>query len=501
VSAVYDLWAAAEAAGGARPVLGGPERLTFTELGDCIRTTAAALADDWSVRGGEVVALLAPNGAAFVTGYFAIQQLGAVALPLDARLTDDDLSALLDHAGAVGLLAVSDCSARASRLTSSADRCLPLRLLDTSPSRRAAGPPSRGERSPSGNAEAPSRPAELLYTSGTTAAPKGVIRSHDNVLAAVRNARIAFGYAPDDTIAIAMPLSHSSALTSQLLPVLQAGGRAVLLPDFDAARLIETIAAERVTCVRLVPAMIRLLLAHDEFHSGTLPSLRLLLNSSAPVEPDDYRELKRRFAGIRVLNSYGLTEASTCTVLPDALALTHSESVGGAVEGVQLSVRREDGVAAAPDEEGEVWVAGPHVFVGYHRDAAATAAARAGEWLRTGDVGRLDADGMLFLSGRRDDMINCGGRKVAPERVERCVTSAPGVRDAACTAMPHRVLGQVVHAFVVPDDSGTFDARAVVRHCAGVLPSHMVPFQVTAVTTLPRNAVGKLVRRRLPSAT
>lgn len=502
MSTVRELWGAAEASGGDRPALAGPERLTFAELGGRIRSVAAALADDWNVHAGDAVALLAPNGSAFVTGYFAVQELGAVALPLDSRLTDDDLGALLDHSGAIGLLAAPELSARASRLCSGTASCVPFRLLDDafrpdgSSVPPAARPPTRPPARPPTRPPADA-PAELLYTSGTTGAPKGVLRSHANVLAAVRNARIGFGYEAGDTIAIAMPLSHSSALTSQLLPVLQAGGRIVLLPRFDAADMIETIAAERVTCVRLVPAMIRLLLARDEFHAGALPTLRLILNSSAPVEPDTYRELKRRFAAISVINSYGLTEASTCTVLGDRFALSHAESVGAPIEGVRLTVRAEDGTEVAAGVEGEIWIAGPHVFIGYHRDPAATAAARAGEWLRTGDLGRLDADGMLYLHGRRDDLINCGGRKVAPEVVERCVATAPGVRDAACVAMPHRLLGQVVHAFVVPDDGHAFDARAVIRHCAGLLPSHMVPFEVTAVTDLPRNAVGKLVRRRL----
>ena len=495
MSTVRGLWDAAETAGGERCALAGAERLTYSGLGDRIRSTAADLASGWEVRPGDVDALLAPNETAFVVGYFAVQEVGAVALPLDARLTDDELATILAHSGAVGLLAAPGLSARASRLCATAGPCLPLRLL----AHPSAAPAVSSRRS------RPSRPpsavAELLYTSGTTAAPKGVLRSHENVLAAVRNARIAFGYTSDDTIAIAMPLSHSSALTSQLLPVLQAGGRVVLLPRFDPEEMIETIAAERVTCVRLVPAMIRLLLAHAGFDAAALPSLRLIMNSSAPVDADTYRELKRRFAGISVLNSYGLTEASTCTVLPDALALTHSGSVGAPVDGVRLGVRGDDGAELGPGEEGEIWVAGAHVSIGYHRDEAATAAARSGDWLRTGDLGRIDSDGMLFLNGRRDDLINCGGRKVVPEEVERCVSQAPGVREAACTAMPHRVLGQVVHAFVVPDGSGLFDPRAVVRHCAGALPSHMVPFQVTAVSELPRNAVGKLVRRRLQAAT
>lgn len=491
MSSVWELWSAAAGDAG-RELLAGPDAVTAGELDGRIRATAGALAGAWNVRPGEVIALFAPNGAAFVEGYFAAQHRGAVVLPLDLRLTDADLTGMLAHSGAVGMLAAPEFSARASRLGRSAATPLPIRLLG---GRGDTGEAPSGDHAPV--ALPADAPAELLYTSGTTATPKGVLRSHANVLAAVRQARTAFGYRADDTLAVVMPLSHSSALVSQLLPVLQAGGRVVLLPQFDPVSLLDAVADTGVTCTRLVPSMVRLLLAEARFHEEELPSLRLIVNSSAPIAPDTYRELKRRFPSVAVLNSYGLTEASTCTVLPDQLALSHAASVGAAIPGVRIRVCGEDGHELPPGVEGEIQIAGPHVFMGYHRDPEATAAARAGEWLRTGDLGRQDDDGLLYVHGRLDDMINCGGRKISPEEVERCVVGAPGVRDAACTAMPHRVLGEVVHAFVVPADPLTFDPRAVVRHCAGSLPSHMVPFEVTAVTELPRNAVGKLLRRRL----
>lgn len=486
---LWGLWEAAEREGAA-PALGGADAASRAELGARIRAAAAALAQHAAPAPGRPLAILAPNGAAFVTAYFAAQHRGAVALPLDDRLGTAALVAMVAHAEAAALLADSSLAELAAEVGSAAGG-VPVHTVDDLVATGRTLDVPQPLRPPS------EAPAELLYTSGTTGQPKGVVRSHGAVLAAVANARAAFGYRAGDVIAIVMPLSHSSALTSQLLPVLQAGGTAVLLPRFDPATLVEAIAAEGVTCVRLVPAMIRLLLARDDFRAEALPTLRLVLNSSAPVDPEVYRELKRRFAAVEVLNSYGLTEASTCTVLPDRLALTHPESVGFPLPGVRFRIRGEAGLDAAPGEEGEIWIAGAHVFSGYHRDSAATAAARADEWFRTGDVGRRDADGLLYLVGRSDHLINCGGHKVAPEAVERWVATAPGVRDAACGPMPHRVLGQVVRAYVVPEDPARFDSRAVVRWCRAHLPSYAVPFDVAAVTELPRNATGKVVRARL----
>ena len=190
---------------------------------------------------------------------------------------------------------------------------------------------------------APETVAELMYTSGTTGDPKGVQRTHANVLAAARNALRGFGYEPEDVIAIAMPLSHSSALNSQMIPLLQIGGTLILLPRFQVTDVLEVIKNYGVTCMRAVPTMLQLLLAHTSFASEHLPSLRRLINSSAPIDPDTYVALKQRFPTIAVLNSYGLTEASTCTVLPDHMAFIRPDSVGIPIDGVEMCVIDDQG--------------------------------------------------------------------------------------------------------------------------------------------------------------
>jgi len=243
--------------------------------------------------------------------------------------------------------------------------------------------------------------------------------------------------------------------------------------------------------------MLRALMVSLECSSTHLPSLRLLINSSAPIDPHAFGALKQRFPEIEVMNSYGLTEASTCTVLRDSMALRRPDSVGVPIEGVEMRVVNEQGQEVEDNVEGEIWVRGEHVFLGYRDRPEATRSVLVDGWLRTGDVGRRDAEGFYYLHGRKDDVINCAGYKVSPLEVENCILQIPEVAEVAVVGEPHRILGQVVKALVVPRTPGHLDAKRIINHCARQLASHKVPFYVEAVTALPKNSVGKTLRRRL----
>lgn len=500
MTTLTDLWQAGERQHPDKvAVVEGRRTLTYRQLGDRVRRVAASLVHQWGVQPGDIVALLAPNCIEFVIGYFAIVQLGATVQPIDERVTPEEMAAILRDADTRFLIVHGSLWPKfneARSLGVMVDHMLGIRL-------DAAGIASFDawieleSTPPAPTALSPSTVAELMYTSGTTGDPKGVQRTHANVLAAARNSLRGFGYKPNDVIAIAMPLSHSSALNSQMMPLLQVGGTLILLPRFQVTELIEVIKCHRVTCMRAVPAMLRLLLANSSFASEQLPSLRLLINSSAPIDPNTYVTLKRRFPTIEVLNSYGLTEASTCTVLPDPMATIRPDSVGTPIEGVEMCILDEQGNVVEAGCEGEICVRGDHVFMGYRQRPEATAAVMRDGWLRTGDLGYCDPDGYYYLQGRQTEMINCGGQKFVPRDVERCIEALPEVAEAAVTGMPHRLLGDVAKAFVVLKPNQNLDAKAVIRHCTQHLTSYKIPYKVEFVETLPRNGVGKLLRRKL----
>ncbi len=495
-----DLWQAGEHRHPEKvAIVEGQRELTYRQLGDRVRRVAGSLVHQWGVRPGDVVALLAPNCIEFVISYFAIVHVGAMVQPIDERVTPAEMAAVLRDAETQYLIvhrAMWPKFDEARALGVMVEQLLGMDLDAAGFERFDDWVERKSVRSVAVSLS-PSTVAELMYTSGTTGNPKGVQRTHANVLAAARNSLRGFGYQPDDVIAIAMPLSHSSALNSQMMPLLQIGGTLILLPRFHVADMLEVIQGHRVTCMRAVPAMLHLLLGNTTFASEHLPSLRLLSHSSAPIDPDTYVILKQRFPDIEVLNSYGLTEASTCTVLPDAMATVRPDSVGLPIDGVEMCVIDEQGYEVEVGCEGEICVRGDHVFLGYRQRPEATAAVMHKGWLRTGDLGYYDQDGYYYLQGRQTEVINCGGQKFVPRDVERCIETLPEVTEAVVAGMPHRLLGEVAKAFVVLKRDHTLDAKTVIRHCTQHLASYKIPYKVEFVDTLPRNGVGKILRRKL----
>lgn len=480
-------------------IIEGGHMATYRELGHHVRRVAASLACKWNVQPGDIVALLAPNCVEFVISYFAIVYIAATVQPIDERVTPEEMASIMRDSDTRFLIVHGSLWPKFDKA-----RALGLRVekllgihLDSVGMESYHTWLKHESAPPAVAALSPLTVAELMYTSGTTGTPKGVQRTHANVLAAARNSIRGFGYRADDVIAIAMPLSHSSALNSQMIPLLQVGGTLLLLPRFQVAALIEVIKGHNVTCMRAVPAMLHLLLGNSSFASTHLPSLRLLINSSAPIDPGTYVTLKRRFPTIEVLNSYGLTEASTCTVLPDQMATIRPDSVGIPIDGVEMRVIDDQGNVVEHDCQGEICVRGNHVFMGYRQRPEETAAVMHDGWLRTGDLGYYDRDGYYYLQGRQTEVINSGGQKFVPGDVERCIEALPEVAEAAVTGIAHRLLGEVAKAFVVLKCDQYLDAKTVIRHCTQHLASYKIPYQVEFVETLPKNGVGKILRRKL----
>ena len=474
-------------------------RLNYREMGNRIRSLSANMSSKWNIGSGTIVALYAPNCSEFVIAYFAVTFLGAIVQPIDERMTSEEVKVILDDSRARFLVVHCSLWGRLERIRSKLSRLERILGIDVDENGvdRFEDWVAGVESTPIDWTLRTDTIAELMYTSGSSGEPKPVMRTHGNALAGSRNALCGFGYREDDVIAIAMPLSHSSALTSQMLPLIEKGGTLVLLDRFDVGFLLNMVKSEAVTCMRAVPTMLRLLLSNPAFFSDMLPSLRLIVNSSAAIDPETYREVKRRFSGIEVMNSYGLTEASTCTVLPDVEALKRPESVGYAIEGVEMCLLDDEGQLLSAGGTGEICIRGEHVFVGYRNRPKETEAAFHSGWLRTGDIGRCDSDGFYYIIGRKQDMINCGGRKFAPLEVENVIMQLPEVANAAVIGVSHRVLGQVAKVFVVPRNGADLNPKFIKNHCARHLPSHKVPFYVDIALDLPLNAAGKVLRRKL----
>jgi malonyl-CoA/methylmalonyl-CoA synthetase len=327
-------------------------------------------------------------------------------------------------------------------------------------------------------------PALLPYTSGTTGRPKGALLTHGNLLACTNALQLAWRWTPDDRLILALPLFHVHGLVVGLYGTLAAGASAVVLTSFSPAGVADAIAAHDATVFFGVPTMYTRLV--DQPSAPTLRELRLCVSGSAPLPPEIFHQIER-VTGHRVLERYGMTEALMIASNPYD-GERRPGHVGFALPGVELRL--------AGGDEGEIQLRGPSVFSGYWRNEAADAEAfTADGWFRSGDLGDV-REGSLRIAGRAKELIITGGYNVYPREVEDALLELPGVREVAVVGRPSTEWGETITAFIVRD-SESLEVDAIKAHCAERLASYKRPRSVTFVDSLPRNALGKIMRNEL----
>jgi long-chain acyl-CoA synthetase len=338
--------------------------------------------------------------------------------------------------------------------------------------------------------------ADIIPTSGTTGRPKGVVTSHAEIAASMGDGR---GTSPVQTILHAVPFTGYGGLHGIMLNPLRTGTTVVTQPAFDVSDFLRLAADRQVDALQGVPAMLRLLLDAPDLASHDLSSVRWIFTGTAPLPPDTVRRAGEAWPGARIVNLYGSTEAgiSGGTQPSGKSSFRKPGSVGRPAVGTSVEVRGPDGGAVGPGEEGEIWIKTSAPPRRYWRDPEATAATWNDGWLRTGDLGFLDDDGDLTISGRLKDVIIRGGYNIAPVEIENAMHDHPAVEEAAVAGVPHEVLGEDVVGFVVLRDAtlGVPELQAFLR---ARLASNKVPRRIVVVDELPRNAMGKVVKSQLP---
>jgi acyl-CoA synthetase (AMP-forming)/AMP-acid ligase II len=482
--------------GKAAVVVDGEPALSYAALDDRCRRFAAFLRTR-AIASGDRVAILLQNVPEFVVAYFGAISAGCVAVPVNCRLSPAEVAYIL-----------SDCSA--SVVVTTGER---FEKVAGQEGVRGVGiwllADGGGDGSlPFGEALAqgpdpgpapvsPDDAAVLLYTSGTTGFPKGAMISHRNTLFNVESCRATLGYREDDVGLLSLPLFHVTGLDSQLVALLACGATVVLQKEYDTRQVLELIARHRVTALFLVPAIYKLLTLREDAGRYDLSSVRVAAYGGAPMAPETILAL-RGILPARLHNCYGLTECSSLgTVLPAELALAKSESVGFPVPGTEAVVRGADGETIPPGEPGELHLRGPHIVRGYFGAPEKTREAIRDGWLRTGDVARIDADGLVYILDRTKDMINRGGEKVYGLEVENVLYVYPGVAEAAVFGIPHPVFGEVPAACVVPLPGSNVDPEGLIVFCRGRLADYKVPVSVRVVDRIPRNPAGKVLKKEL----
>lgn len=475
-----------------------PERtVTFREFAADVAAIGAQL-KKIGIEKGDRVAILDVNSLNFLETLCALATIEAVAVPLNYRQRVPEFKFQIEDSGARLLLASDRYKAEAEELTGSLE--LGWKSIDDPKVLGLPGKPGEGLVR-LGDAD-PAAPLAICYTSGTTGRPKGAVI--DQFTANLRSLKIMYDLrlGSQDVMHMTTPMFHISCLILSLAAI-QRGATQVILPQFEYERTMAAVEEHGVTFINTVPTILSMALARDDFRPEQLAGLRLIMYTAAPMSLPLLKKLMSVYKG-DLVQFLGQTEDLPQTVLTpedhkNALEGIHPErleSIGQPSEGIDLMICDDDGNPVPRGEIGEIATRGGSAMSGYWNLPEETAKTLKDGWIFSGDLGYQDADGYVYLAGRKKHMIIRGGENVYPSEVEPVLLEAPGVRDAVVLGLPDDTWGEIVVAVVVPDGKDA-DETAIIAHCKTKLASYRCPEKVYFVDEMPLNAAGKVLRHVL----
>jgi long-chain acyl-CoA synthetase len=482
--------------------------LTYAGLRQASRALAAFLGGA-GVPGGEAVAFLLPNGVRAASVFLGTMYAGRVVAPQNLLAQDSYLAYAIEHSGARIVFTVEEHAARLHALTAKATRPVRVHVVDPDAAgfdgdAAAGDAAAAGARAGSALPPvAPADPALLMYTSGTTGQPKGALLSHANLVAAGRAVSASLGLGPADRVLSSLPLYHVNGQSIGTVSPLVSGGSIVMPRRFSVSQWWPLVARHRPTWINVVPTIIAYLLNGPEPAAdarAAMPRIRFARSASAPLPPEQHAAFEARF-GIPVIEAMGLTETASVAFTNPLERARRRLGSPGLPLGMEARVVRADGGVAADGETGEIQLRGPNVMLGYYRAPELTAKAIDPQgWFATGDLGRRDADGYYFITGRLKELIIKGGENIAPREIDEAVLRHPAVLECAAVGVPDAHYGQEILACVVlkPDAScGEEELRA---HCERELGRYKAPRFLRFVAELPKGPSGKVQRLKLLEA-
>ena len=479
----------------------GDDVVTYEQMAQRSAALAGGLYQR-GVRAGQVIGLLAYNCNEFLETIFAANYLGAIAMPINWRLAAPEIRYILEHSGARVLVcdaALADLATAASDGLDLHRACLSIDQIEgyTSFTTLRAGEPA-----PPRAATAADDLHRLMYTSGTTGRPKGVMLTHANLAWKNMAHMVEFGITSADLGLACGPLYHVGALDLTTTTLIAAGASTIIHRSFDAAAVADEIERSRVTHIWLAPAMVNAILALPDIDTRDLSSVRLLIGGGEKMPIPLIERIQRIFSSAWFADAYGLTETvSGDTFLDRNSTITKLGSVGRPCLFLELEIWDEQGQRVGAGERGEIVLRGPKVFQGYWNDPAATATAFAGGWFHTGDIGIVDEQGYVYIVDRLKDMILSGGENIASSEVERVLYEHPAVLEVAVVGRPDERWGEVPIAFVAFRPGLAVAEDELIDHCRQRIAKFKAPRAIHVIDALPRNPSGKVLNRELRATT
>jgi len=465
-------------------------KITFEELEEQVQRFAGYL-KSLGIKEGDRVALTAPNSPEFIFSYWAINRIGAVAVPLNLFLTLEEIAYIIRNSGAESLIVHPVIL---EKVGSPDVRVLGLKniiLLDDNTLKKIY----QTRRYTMSSADlGDDCLAAILYTSGTTGRPKGAMLTHKNFLSDVISLTKVTEITPDDNFLCVLPMFHSFAWTVCVLLPLYCGGTVVILESFQPGETISTVVNEGITFLLGVPSMYAVLLRKAE--PEHFKKVRLAVSGGASLPVELYKAFAEKFP-VNFVEGYGLTEAAPVVCLNPVDGIKKPGSIGLPLPGISVIIGDDSGREVPTGEVGEILVKGGNVMVGYYNDEEATREAFINGWLRTGDLARADEEGYIYIVDRKKDMIIVGGFNVYPREIEEILHTHPKVAEAAVVGMGDPLRGEVPKAFIVPVEGEKPTSKEIQAFLKGKLAQYKIPRVIEFVESLPKNATGKIMKKLL----
>ncbi len=470
--------------------------LTYAEFGERVNRLANALTAD-GLQAGQTVALMVSTSPEFLISWFAINQAGAVMVPVNVFYAADELQYLLNNSDSVGFIGEPKFIAlfneveavcpgvRIKVSTRAADGLTGFRLLPDI----LANAPSTCQitRVP------PEAPSQIVYTSGTTSRPKGVVISHTSSLVQGISVAMLFGMTPADRCCVVLPLFHVNGQYVGVMPTLTVGGTIVLLEQYSATNYWRQVRRHGCTLMSIVPMLLRTMLAQPAHADDAQHNVRFSFYA-LPTTDDEWDQFERRF-GVKLVEGYGLSETlGICSSNPVLHGSTKRHCIGLPTLGRQMRVVDDSYAELAQDQVGRILVRGGAMFSGYYKNQEATDACLKDGWFDTGDNGSVDRDGYFHFFDRSKDVIKRAGENIAATEVERVLNEHPKVAESAVIAVPDPLRDEAIKAFVVLREGETMSEEEVRAWCARHLAKFKVPSYYEFRTSLPHTSIGKIMK-------
>ncbi|MEW6442297.1 MAG: AMP-binding protein [bacterium] len=480
-------------------VVAGRKRISYRELLNAVERVACGLGT-LGLREGDRLALLMPNCPEFIVAFYAAMKLGIITFSINTMFKEDETNHLLGdaepkaiivHGNYLPLVAGSERARQgmmhvivAAAGESEAKSALTFESLQE----RGCPEASPAEIEPGAG-------AVIAYTSGTTGFPKGALHPQENLRFHLEGISAHLGLGSDDVIIAALPFFQLVAFLIQAGMAMHTGGTVVLLEKFEPRGFLEAVGKEKATFFSAVPTIYHMIHAASRELEVDLSTVRFGICAGSPLALDLRREFERKF-GFRIIHCYGMTEIALIAACEDPLAPPKGVSVGRVLPYIRLRIAGEDGSPVEAGQVGEIQIGAERALARYWND---TGESLRGGWFATGDLGRFDEEGHLFIVDRKKDMIIRGGFNVYPAEIERVLAQDPRIREVAVVGIPHKRLGEVPKAFVVLRDGATATAEELLGLCRQKLANFKTLEAVEFVEPdfFPRNALGKIVKTRL----